>query len=1199
MDLILYSLKRECAISIQRVVRGDQSRRRVALDEKRLAAVSIQKIVRGFSAQVQYQMDLFDIITIQSLLRRRTAIRDTIQRIDAVGIIQCATRCALARRRLGEVVERRDIAITLNDAAVICQVSSGLCSEKIPTRFSCQIQSFWRKCEAKKKLLHLQVESLSSIIIQRNWRRCTCRQSFLVKVKAATLIQSRVRCRKAMATWKEAVKDVCLIQLVARHFLHRRKELKAATRIQSVWRQLLAQRSFDRGIYAVKYIQRYFRGYSSRAAMNARVKAASRIQAAWRGFWAKYNYELDVLEVVICQSVVRRVLSLQRRSKRLAAVQVIQNFARRSNAIKIVSSMRQHRADCIARRNAATLIQAYQRRRNAMDLRSTRAESIVALQAFARKTLKSRKFHIMKESAIRLQSVYRSFLSRKVQLNFWSMATVIQSAWRTYITCSHFQLQRGSATIIQSQIRRRIASALVHSQMQAIVKIQASFRRTRARLTVVKMSNALQEFRLEKNAATMIQSLARRARSKSLFLKKKWLSIHIQSLYRGHMARISFEMDYLDVLLCQCVCRRWIAKREAKRREQAVLVFQKSARRRIASRKVASFLMERKEVMLQNLSASTVQALFRGYLARRNMEALHFYATRLQSAFRGHYSYVSYQLLIADVTIIQSLGRKWLAIRHQARFQQCASIIQAGMRGLRARRTADKYRRRKQRLQLESNCAVIIQSRCRSLMAVKKFRRLAAARQIQKTWRCFAAHVDYLLKQIMVIRLQKSARGFLCRRKFVAMKSGIIKIQAVCRGVHQRVQFAMADTAATSIQTAFRGFTQRIDYMKARNAGITIQRMVRGHLVRDELELSHFAASEIQRSWRGFVRFCDYVIALDAAVKMQSVIRMARTKQDFRRKKLYLYAEQRFEMKSAEKIQRAYRMYRHRRLLGSAACAIQRLVRGYIKHRRATVVSRGIVALQAVFRARKIRRRRPKKVSVLARRVSMANIKARQNPKLKIGYKTRYALRVLQTSNSLAEIMDAVKSLETSTRLSQLCCVLFTEADAARILLDLIRSCNRSIPHVELVQCILLTLDNVAAYSKLVYSFADCNSAEIFLDKMQMFRDKDVIFCLTVSLLGKIAKCNPMVEEFCAMHEHFKRLKALYELSVKRSKPRPHGSRKPTKKPNRMKRRSDFDRLQAIRHLGSMVDAFAKLHSMRVAANNPGTTRTQRFTFDQ
>lgn len=130
MDLILYSLKRECAISIQRVVRGDQSRRRVALDEKRLAAVSIQKIVRGFSAQVQYQMDLLDIITIQSLLRRRTAIRDTIQRIDAVGIIQCATRCALARRRLGEVVERRDIAITLNDAAVICQVSSGLCSEK-------------------------------------------------------------------------------------------------------------------------------------------------------------------------------------------------------------------------------------------------------------------------------------------------------------------------------------------------------------------------------------------------------------------------------------------------------------------------------------------------------------------------------------------------------------------------------------------------------------------------------------------------------------------------------------------------------------------------------------------------------------------------------------------------------------------------------------------------------------------------------------------------------------------------------------------------------------------------------------------------------------------------------------------------------------------------------------------------------------
>jgi abnormal spindle-like microcephaly-associated protein len=366
-------------------------------------------------------------------------------------------------------------------------------------------------------------------------------------------------------------------------------------------------------------------------------------------------------------------------------------------------------------------------------------------------------------------------------------------------------------------------------------------------------------------------------------------------------------------------------------------------------------------------------------------------------------------------------------------------------------------------------------------------------------------------------------------------------------------------------------------------------------LVRDELILSHFAATEIQRVWRGFTQFCDYFVHLEAIVKIQAFVRKIRCAVLLAKLRKASQVEKRFYNVKARTIQRAVRLHLHRLHIGRASVVIQRLARSFIRQRRYTKVDRGVKKLQAIVRAAKVRRLRSKKVAAVVTRLDVANRKARRDPKLQIGYKTRHALNILQTSRSLAEIMDAVKSLETSTRLSSLCCILFTEANAANILLDLIRSCNRSVPHVELVQCILLTLDNIAQYRSLVPSFADCNAAEIFLDKMQMFRDKDGIFCLSTSLLDCISKCNPIVEDFCAMHEHLKRLKALHALSLRRSKSSTSATRQDLgTKLNRMRRREHFDRNLAIKSLGSMV---AKLESrvLVTAANENGTP--QHFTF--
>jgi hypothetical protein len=109
-----------------------------------------------------------------------------------------------------------------------------------------------------------------------------------------------------------------------------------------------------------------------------------------------------------------------------------------------------------------------------------------------------------------------------------------------------------------------------------------------------------------------------------------------------------------------------------------------------------------------------------------------------------------------------------------------------------------------------------------------------------------------------------------------------------------------------------------------------------------------------------------------------------------------------------------------------------------------------------------------------------------------------------------------------------------------------------------------------------------------------MFRDKDGIFCLSISLLQHIAESNPLVEEFCAMHEHIKRMKALHQLSLRRSRPVTASTRREAcKKLNRMKPREFFDRNAAIKSLGLMAEKFEACSLL----SPTNATGKQHFTF--
>ncbi|XP_076352253.1 abnormal spindle-like microcephaly-associated protein homolog isoform X2 [Tachypleus tridentatus] len=128
--------------------------------------------------------------------------------------------------------------------------------------------------------------------------------------------------------------------------------------------------------------------------------------------------------------------------------------------------------------------------------------------------------------------------------------------------------------------------------------------------------------------------------------------------------------------------------------------------------------------------------------------------------------------------------------------------------------------------------------------------------------------------------------------------------------------------------------------------------------------------------------------------------------------------------------------------------------------------------------------------------------------------------------------------LDVVTRLSASCCEKIAEGSAVEILFQLIRSCNRSLPHMELIKYSTNILLNLAKYDKTVDSvWTVTGSLDTLLDLLRIYREKgETIFSKVCTLLwiffqdpGKasVMKSNKNVME---------KIKSLHYLTCRRHK---------------------------------------------------------------
>lgn len=147
-----------------------------------------------------------------------------------------------------------------------------------------------------------------------------------------------------------------------------------------------------------------------------------------------------------------------------------------------------------------------------------------------------------------------------------------------------------------------------------------------------------------------------------------------------------------------------------------------------------------------------------------------------------------------------------------------------------------------------------------------------------------------------------------------------------------------------------------------------------------------------------------------------------------------------------------------------------------------------------------------------------------------LGPRTKDALDSLISAKSFSEVKKSVSILENATKLSRNSCKAFVSAGVHTILYDVMRSCNRSAPHIDLLESILGTLFHVSNHRDLVSKITNDDSVDTLIDLIQMFRDKDEVLNFTTMILKRIVWSDNKYLFRCRRKENMKRILGVYKL---------------------------------------------------------------------
>lgn len=169
---------------------------------------------------------------------------------------------------------------------------------------------------------------------------------------------------------------------------------------------------------------------------------------------------------------------------------------------------------------------------------------------------------------------------------------------------------------------------------------------------------------------------------------------------------------------------------------------------------------------------------------------------------------------------------------------------------------------------------------------------------------------------------------------------------------------------------------------------------------------------------------------------------------------------------------------------------MQRAVRRFLLRKRREKLTSGVVKIQALWRGYSWRKNNDcTQIKAVRSGLRATSGAAREEDRL--CRRAALALRHLRGCRHLSAVLGALQHLEVVTRLSPLCCEDMARSGAASTIFVLIRSCNRSVPCMEVISCAVQVLLNVAKYEKTTWAVRGVDGCtDTLLELLQTYRAK-------------------------------------------------------------------------------------------------------------
>ncbi|XP_012505908.1 PREDICTED: abnormal spindle-like microcephaly-associated protein isoform X1 [Propithecus coquereli] len=1177
-----YNKLRHSIVYIQAVFRGMKARRHLKV--MHVAATLIQRRFRTLMMRRRFLTLKKTVVWIQRKYRAHLCAKHHLQflRFQKAAIrIQSSYGRWMVRKKMQEMHR----AATLIQATFRMHIAHVRYQALRQASVVIQ-QQYYANRAAKLQRQHYLRQRHSAVTLQAAFRGMKTRRRVKSMHSSATLIQSRFRSlliRRRFISLKKAaifVQRKYRATICAKHKLHQFLQLrKAAITIQSSCRRLIVKKklqemhkaavliqatfrmhrtyiTFQTWKHASILIQQHYRIYRAAKLQRENYRrqwhSAVVIQAAYKGMKARQLLREKHQAAIIIQSTYRMYRQYYFYRKLQWATKVIQEKYRANkkkqkslqpNELKKAETCIQTsfqdinlRKQIQKQHQAAITIQKYFKaleiRRHYLHLKAT----VVSVQRRYRALTAVRT-----QAVICIQSSYRGFRVRREIQSMHLAAILIQSFYRMHRAKVDYQAKKTAIVVIQNYYRSYVRVKMERNKFLAVQKsvrtIQAAFRGMKTRQELKNISE-------EKISAIVNPSALCCCGAKTQHKAVQSEDVTIQEWYKASPLACFQEAEYHS---------------QSRAAEPIQKVFHEMFTRKLE---------------MQKCAALRIQSFLQMALCRRRFVWQKRAAITLQQYFRTWQTRRQFLLYRKAAVVLQNHHRALLSAKHQRQvylqIRSSVIIIQARAKGFIQKRKFQKIK----------NSTIKIQAMWRRYKAKKYLCKVKAACKIQAWYRCWRARKRYLavLKAVKIIQgcfytklertrfLNVRTSTITIQRKWRATLSGRIArehflmikrhraaclIQAHFRGYKGRQIFLQQKSAALIIQRYVRareaGKYERLKYVELKKSTVILQALVRGWLVRKrileqkaKIRLLHFTAAayyhlsalRIQRAYKRHAAVKNASKQVCSAICIQRWFRARLQQKSFIQKYHSI-------IKTEHEVQEC--LSRQNR----AASVIQKAVRHFLLRKKREKFNSGITKIQALWRGYSWRKKNDcTKIKAIRLSLQVVNRDIREENKL---YKrTALALHYLLTYKHFSAILEALKHLEVVTRLSPLCCENMAQSAAISKIFVLIRSCNRSVPCMEVIRYAVQVLLNVAKYEKTtsaVYDAEHCIDA--LLELLQMYREKPgdkvadkggSIFTKTCCLLAILLKTTNRASEVRSRSKVVDRIYSLYKLTARKHK---------------------------------------------------------------